>query len=676
MKTYFASFFSLSLLFISNLSFAQGPPDEGDCLVPNFCTFQKFNQMGNKYYLEVPQNNPFCFGDEEYLYFKALAPFPSCWIDLPDEDSEPPAEIDLPFFDAGTLKGASQNDCPECYDEADNISGLELCAGCPFSPTMEFRYSWDPGRVDCQKNSYFDAYFMTDDELDGISGPRPLLVLLHGGRGTRGACSLKRRAVAAARRGYVAIIPDYTTPRDSEWGGELGWCNDNLQNLFSQYYAVRDVRSAILRALRIASLSPDLSIDHSNIFVQGNSHGAITALHLAHFNATDFKDLAIDFLFGNQNIESLVDPIIVVNGTTYTFDDLNEIDSLEICPPGTPACTTWLSNLVNNGFEISENIKAIYCSGGGVTPFFDEFFSDLDPNRIVPTLFSHGTCDRLAPYDQITNLELQQIVNAGCGPEEDIEVFNYTGPLELHDHFKSKTGQAGYQVLLEFCEGGHGLSYGIEQEVQEAGTHSCSFEGDEPATPVLLTERLGILDYEMFRMFSIILNDEGDWVSEKIRFQQLENKKNLAQCHQVNTRLPSPPESLLCDETCTDDDFFPLFNPELSISFQQTDRYFTRAQMCSCVQPALLDLDPENPIALLLSEYCEPCNEETPALILEESEAEKTLDFIEVYDLTGNHLMKREGQSIAGFLKSPHGLSRGFYIMHLPSGKRKAVFIE
>lgn len=104
---------------------------------------------------------------------------------------------------------------------------------------------------------------------EGPEGPKPAVLLIHGGGWRRGdRTQLKGYGVLIGREGYVCVAPEYRLVPEAPWPAQMD-----------------DVRTALGWVVDHAE---ELEIDPSRIAVEGNSAGA----HLALLLAAD-KDLPI-----------------------------------------------------------------------------------------------------------------------------------------------------------------------------------------------------------------------------------------------------------------------------------------------------------------------------------------------------------------------------------------------
>lgn len=97
---------------------------------------------------------------------------------------------------------------------------------------------------------------------DGPAGPKPAVLLIHGGGWRQGdRTQLKGYGVLIGREGYVCVAPEYRLVPEAPWPAQID-----------------DVRAALGWMVEHAD---DLGIDPGRIAVEGNSAGAHLALLLA-----------------------------------------------------------------------------------------------------------------------------------------------------------------------------------------------------------------------------------------------------------------------------------------------------------------------------------------------------------------------------------------------------------
>jgi para-nitrobenzyl esterase len=126
-------------------------------------------------------------------------------------------------------------------------------------------------------------------EPAGAPGPRPAIVLIHGG-GFRSGTSQNGAFVTAghyfAERGWVAFSINYRLSGDNGTA-PAGWAGSD-----AAYAAVRDAKAAI-RWVRANAVQYE--IDPDRITAQGGSAGAIAALAIGTSRESDFRDeLTVD----------------------------------------------------------------------------------------------------------------------------------------------------------------------------------------------------------------------------------------------------------------------------------------------------------------------------------------------------------------------------------------------
>lgn len=159
-----------------------------------------------------------------------------------------------------------------------------------------------------------DVQYATNTDIDGATvnlkmdvyvpknaGPAqffPLILYVHGGGFSEGdksdAQSFMLKYVDA---GFVAVSINYRL-MDEDAGNA---CNaDTLQTKYSSYMAVQDTKAALRYIVANAST---YHINVSNLFISGNSAGAVTVLNTAYLSQNDFNKIipGVESLFGSLN---------------------------------------------------------------------------------------------------------------------------------------------------------------------------------------------------------------------------------------------------------------------------------------------------------------------------------------------------------------------------------------
>jgi poly(3-hydroxybutyrate) depolymerase len=400
------------------------------------------------------QGNP--LGNEP---FPSYTPFLN-QADIP-ENSRPYYAIDSSLVEI---------DCPDPYCENAYLFGT-------------IRYAFGPGRSNNDGNSSFDLYYASSDNSESA---KPLAVLLHGNgaNANKDAFNLKMLANELVKRGYVVIIPDYTTASDDKWGGSVNACFNEMQLTYVIQQSVRDVRAAIRRILFLSTRpQADFHLDPSNIFIVGLSYGSITAAHLAFYDIDDFPH-------GGETVS--------IEGETYSFS--SSLDDISICGnPNFSACTEFAPE---PNYDVQENISGV--------SLFSPFLLDtakIDYEDATGVLMFQGTCDAIVPFDSPTMRELfyrrvvkdndGEFVNpafATCANEESLDYKLY-GSFHMHSQIFSVQNPDFYRGYFRLCGMDHGLNdpyLNMKLASQDTVYH-------------------GLATYETIRFFSNILNDNRKW---------------------------------------------------------------------------------------------------------------------------------------------------------------------
>jgi predicted esterase len=205
------------------------------------------------------------------------------------------------------------------------------------------KYGANKNWKDKTENLLLDVYIPPVSNVQKF----PLIVYIHGGGFLDGdKLDKKSLMIDFANSGYVGASINY----------RLGWtqgnnCNgDTTEAKEAIYRAVQDAKAAI----RFLVANADkYNIDTSNIFLGGESAGAITALSTNYFT----QSYANDFLPGVEN-------------------KLGGLDNAD------------------NNITVSYSIKAIASIAGCLnTPDL------INAANVKPTIYMHGMLDNVIPYD-------------------------------------------------------------------------------------------------------------------------------------------------------------------------------------------------------------------------------------------------------------------------------------
>jgi len=342
-----------------------------------------------------------------------------------------------------------------------------------------YQYAFNPGRNENDGNSTLNIYF--SEFHDDISFPngKPLVVILHGRKGDNTSTKNNKMASAFARRGYVAIVPDYTTEGDSlKWGDIPYECRSRSEFLYTINYAVRDVRAAIRFTLAGADLmSSNIDIDENSIHVLGFSFGAITASYLSYAQANDYP-------IGTE---------VTIHNEDYTFTE--DLDDVWICPNPEFPCGQAYSSA--SGYDLKGSIKTSVL----VAPM-TLGLNIIDNTDEVQALLFHGTCDNIVPIDAPTvaqqnyrkQLASGNVPNALTCNTESSGHRLYGSSLMYRKIRSLPTSPTGFDPdpgLFILCGAGHGLSNDYFDIEEDAEIKSIGF-------------------YETLRFFSNSLNGNSD----------------------------------------------------------------------------------------------------------------------------------------------------------------------
>jgi len=470
--------------------------------------------------------------------------------------------------------------------------------------------------------------------------------LLHGARGSRASISLSRRAVMFAERGYVALIPDYTTFRDDQWNSAGSFldipCIGEAEINYILQQTLRDVRGAIRKILSLAATTTGqgiFPINPDQIYVFGVSHGAYTALQLVTMDSGDFQS-----------------GTVTIAGQEYAFSA--SLDDLQICETEGPCQGV----TIPESYDLKAAIKGVSLSTAATLSL--DAIGDEDAAAM---LFFHGTCDAASPYWEISQKDViaRNITSSipdfeesdlPCRSPED-EDYTVYGSQRVYDHMTATGNGSRPTGFFSLCGARHNLSarYGITgNDLEEL--------------------KPGLMEYETLRFFAQLIN--GD-TPASFRFaidhrllpasdddiQTLDNH-----CTSVgNYGAPWPDASAKCP-TCAAD--APLYEVVLRIPFfdasaVDNERYPKISSVASQIEscPAIsFDLElPNNPDTRLGHGMIN-----TPVTVTR------------IFDFTGFPVpFASKKYTLESFLLSPpSGLRSGIYFIHLSNGTKKAYHIR
>jgi dipeptidyl aminopeptidase/acylaminoacyl peptidase len=186
---------------------------------------------------------------------------------------------------------------------------------------------------------------------------RPVILLIHGGAfyiGSKKCPTSRQLAVTLAKRGYVVASIDY----------RLGFKLNARDVDRSGYRALQDAHAA---ARFLANRAKEYGIDPNQMYVAGNSAGAIASLNLA-------------FMDNDERPESVVN--------VKKSEDLGKIETS--------------GNSLKDKFQI----KAVGNLWGAVNDV-----AIIDPDEQIPVLSVHGTADDIVPYNYDYPFQKAYLVN-------------------------------------------------------------------------------------------------------------------------------------------------------------------------------------------------------------------------------------------------------------------------
>ncbi len=132
---------------------------------------------------------------------------------------------------------------------------------------------------------------------------RPLVILVHGGGYVSGNKSdLDYYAMKLAKAGYVVANIDYR----QGWEQGQGLCNgDTLQLKNAMYRGIQDLNAAFFF---LSAKSNELRIDTNQVFLAGQSEGAMIAMHTAFLNQTSADSFFTNAFANLGSIYNMANP--------------------------------------------------------------------------------------------------------------------------------------------------------------------------------------------------------------------------------------------------------------------------------------------------------------------------------------------------------------------------------
>ncbi len=250
---------------------------------------------------------------------------------------------------------------------------------------------WDDG------NSGLGVYDTVDITLDLYRPPasdtmskRPVVIALFGGAFMKG--SSERPDIVAwcdslAHYGYVAAAINYRLGFNPAGSGGTYGPDVGLKR--AAWRAIQDGRAAVRY---FKAMHEEYNIDTTQIYLLGNSAGAITALHVGYMNPDDWLPEAGEYLYG----------------TSANNVDLGCLD----------CCTS-----LDGHWDHSVDVAGIISLWGAT---LDLAYFEADEN--IPVMLVHGTDDGIVPYGSGSPF------NMGTGWDV---TFTTHGSLPIHQRLDS-----------------------------------------------------------------------------------------------------------------------------------------------------------------------------------------------------------------------------------------------
>ncbi len=213
---------------------------------------------------------------------------------------------------------------------------------------------------------------------------RPVVVLAHGGgffKGSKENPAMVRLGEKFAKHGYVAVVLNYHLA--SGFNDIL----DSVKAVNLVMKSIGDARAAIRFMRKSVDNQNPYGVNPNNIFMGGNSAGAILALHVGFFDDNDPRS-------------NFVDSIVKVNGG---FEG------------------------VAGSLGYSSYVKAVFNMAGGIVSL--AFIDATDP----PVINFHGVDDDVVPF------------NCGdvySGVTGGLDLVNLCGSNQVHKRVMQNSGQS------------------------------------------------------------------------------------------------------------------------------------------------------------------------------------------------------------------------------------------
>lgn len=200
--------------------------------------------------------------------------------------------------------------------------------------------------ADGSENKLMDIYQPVGDDYNK---PRPVMIFAHGGSflgGSKENNTVTELCNRYAKRGYVTASINYTL---APFAGAL---IDSVQMINVVMQAVGDGKAAVRYFRKDAATDNMYNVDSEQIFVGGNSAGAILSMHLAYLDYDEAPDYMKTIIDSHGGIEG---------------------------PAG------------NDGY--SSDVKAVINLAGGLNKL--SFINEGEE----PVVSAHGDADGVVPYD-------------------------------------------------------------------------------------------------------------------------------------------------------------------------------------------------------------------------------------------------------------------------------------
>lgn len=491
-----------------------------------------------------------------------------------------------------------------------------------------YQYAFGEGRTSEDGRSDFDIYY--SDHWDQTLAPngKPVVLLLPGGSGSRKSNTLVYRAITYAQRGYIAIVGDYRSARDSMFSE----CLTKRQGYFAIQTAVVDARAILRRAFYLSSLpESNFVINPEQIFLDGVTWGSLATYHMSIMDLEDYPTGTVS-----------------INDVEYSFTD--DLDHLQICEDPDGLCNSYLPY---PNYEIKDFIRGVAARNIYVLDL-----EMIDEEDSVPTIIVHGTCDEFSPFymrearHSFYTHHMAYNGNAATAPCQEPEDFS----------FITYGGERMYRRLLE-------LSGTDSPDIFMRYFRLCGEDHTLPDYSVRRTclnvncIQINMVEYETLRFFAEILNDLPK-VNEVFNLDHTLRESPDEIAASICALFPGPDAPLdhpsggfwpILEEVC------PNCADGLPEVYDGLMRY-----------PYFAATAGEDADRYPLVAECDILSANGHQLI------GHAVSMVKVYDFMGNLILQKavNGSDILrSFLQSGHGLKPGLYAVHYGDGFRKAVMV-